>query len=1234
MSRFDAVVSAITDHSRAAIAVMLVLTIAIGAGAPMVERSSSLDQFQTDSVESQKLDYIEANFSTGAANTTSAQIIIRDENVLDKESLLESLRYQRALRQNQTVSETLTNETPTVGVANILATAAITQEAGRDLQTTAAKVQRLNATVTAERAAIQNRSDALNATAEDLRAALTYLRQNPDASVRTQFDQVRANTTVTLNESDYATFERAAEQLRGASTQAEAEQAYTLGTRGVLSEEYAAVQERAAALREKVDRLQRLAEELEADRAAFRNASEATLAEQIDQIRSMNASEIDSTITAVLGSGDGSGSSAASSAALAFMPTSYDPGATEANATMLLVTQVSDGGGTGGASASEPVIDAQLAMQDIARDRDTGHEYMVFGAGIISHELTSSMTDSLLIVGPLAVLFVLVALAVAYRDPLDIILGLLGIGAVLVWTFGFMGWADIDFNQIFIAVPVLLIGLSIDYAIHIFMRHREERTAAESVEDAPSDPRGSMRVALAGVGIALVWVTATTVIGFLSNLTSPVPPIRDFGVVSSVGIVAALLVFGVLVPALKVEFDEFLEARGVDRTLQAFGTGGGAFSRVLRVGAVGAKKAPYLVLIVAVLLSAGGAYGATQVDTSFSQSDFLAEDPPGWMEDLPEPFAPSEYSAKENLQYVNEHFIREDSQAQILIEGDVTAPGMLERIESAHDLAAEKRVTQELPNGEPDITSPVSVIRQVAAQNESFNSTVAAADTDGDGIPDRNLERVYDRLYEVAPEQAESVIYRNDGEYVAARMVISVEGGASGDAVTTQMRDVAESLEGDDVTVTATGSAILNQIVQDELLETVVNSLIITLVATFLFLMVAYRLANGSATLGAVTLLPVAFSVAWILGTMYLMDIPFNVLTGMITSLTVGLGVAYSIHLSERYTQELERTRDVWTAMHRAVTGTGGALLGSAATTVGGFGVLVFAILPPLQQFGVITGLTIIYAFLASVLVLPSLLVIWTRFAGPDWAAEAVANDDGPGGSGGSGGADEAGGDAGPDGSDVAAEAVAAPSTADAIEPDAHTAEPAAAEDEFAEADFVPAAVVDADARVVRVVDREYVAPGDDVQVTVRASGVADRVVLHEEFDGDVALDEATPEPVDVVERDGELYVAWDATDGVALQYDAAVPADADDGASFGFDGALMAADGDRPVGGADAVSVVEDLFERVLAAGTVTDDDLRGARERFEDGAISDAQFERIHRAWIRGDQRTTDELPAGDDN
>jgi predicted RND superfamily exporter protein len=984
MSFLEGFFEVVTGYSKVAIVAMLVLTVAVGAGAPQVEQSSSLDQFQTESEVSQKLDYIDQNFTIGGENTTTVQVILRGENVLTRESLLANLRFQRALRENETVNETLASENAMVGIANVVSIRAIVEGEVAELQRLAAQVQRLNATVQAERraleanrTALQQRSDALNATAGALRGAMTDLRENPGAETRPAFDRVDANTPVNLTGSHFATFDAAVERLRAAENQSAAEAAYRLGTRGVLREEFDALEERAGALearaadlQEQSERLQERAAALEAERADVEAAQSANLTAQMAQLESMNASAVESLVGRVL-SGDGE-----SSGAFGFMPSTpyYEPGATQADATMILITQTTEEASQVSGTASDRIVESQLAIQDVGERSGDGIEYLVFGGGVITEEINNSMTDSLLIVGPLALVFVLLALIVAYRDLLDILLGLLGIVSVLVWTFGFMGWTDIAFNQIFIAVPVLLIGLSIDYAIHIFMRHREERVESDGL-----GPRASMAVALSGVGIALVWVTATTVIGFLSNLISPVPPIREFGIVSSVGIVAALAVFGVLVPALKIELDELLEGFGLDREKRAFG-------QVLALGSTAARKSPYVVILLVVLLSAGGAYGATQVDTSFDQEDFLAEDPPGWMKDLPEPFRPNEYSAKANLEYVSDRFVREDSQAQILIEGRVARANALTRIDGAREAAAGKNVTQTLSTGEPDIESPLSVMQSVAARNATFNETFVAADGDGDGIPNRNVAGVYDALFAAAPQEAAGVIHRTEaGDYEAVRLVISVKGTASSDAITTEMREVADGLDGNGFEATATGTAILNKVVQDELLRTVIDSLIITLVAIFAFLMLIYRITQGSATLGAVTLLPVAFSVTWILGTMYLLDIPFNVITGLITSLTVGLGVAYSIHISERYNQELDRSGTVWEAMRTAVTGTGGALLGSAATTVGGFGTLAFAILPPLQQFGIITGMTIIYAFLAAVLVLPSLLVVWTRYAGPEW---------------------------------------------------------------------------------------------------------------------------------------------------------------------------------------------------------------------------------------------------------
>lgn len=664
---------------------------------------------------------------------------------------------------------------------------------------------------------------------------------------------------------------------------------------------------------------------------------------------------------------------------------------------------------------------------------------------------------------------------------------------------------------------------------------------------------------------------------------------------SAFGIIAALLVFGALIPAIKVEIDNFLEARGVDREKRAFGTGGGRLANVLNIGTTLARKAPFAVIAIALLVSAGGVYGATQVGTSFAQEDFLAEDPPGWMEDLPEPFKPGEYTARSSLDYVNDNFLRQDSQAQILVEGQVTAPDSLERVDRAQQRVVESNVAVVLSNGEADVRSPLTVMRSVAAENETFNATFTAADTDGDRVPDRNLERVYDSLYETAPDQAATVIHRtDDGDYEALRMTVSLQGGASSDAVADQMRDVAAVVDGSGLDATATGQPIVFKLVQDQLLDTVIQSLLITLVAVFAFLMLTYRITDGSATLGFVTLLPVMLSVTWILGTMYLADIPFNVLTGMITSLTVGLGVAYSIHISERYAHELERHRSVWEAMRTTVTGTGGALLGSAATTVGGFGVLVFAILPPLQQFGLITGLTIIYAFLASVLILPSLLVVWTRYMGPDGVFPA---DDAEPGSG--------------------AAAIPSASTGDSSHPE--------------------------DDAVVHNVEPVFLRPGQTLTGTVTLPRVSGRVLLREHIPvDDVTLTSVDPSPVDAVSNGQTIYVAWefDEPTTATVEYAATVPPTTGDGTELTFDSAVQTAHGSRPVTGTMTVEVVADIFERILAQGDVSQEDLRAAGEALSAGELSSEQFERIYNEWIR--QATTAEsrenpIPArigGDDD
>ncbi len=1097
MRAVDRLAELITTYSIPVIAVMLVLSALLGAGAASLEQSPGLDQFEFETEEGDALEYINEHFDVGR-NETGVQVVLRDqENALSRSSFIETLELQRSIRADSDINGTLAEDS-FQDLASIVATQGIRAEElqalraeqaaiendSAELNETAAALERDAAALEADRAALEERRAALENRTDILRDALGTTVEIQTIHERGELSEAEADAQIAqtwsraeaeaeLDASQNATFEAVGEEVRDvarlefergalietvpaeitddpgaqatlrealnqtvelqlaylqADTSAEREDVnasinatwtsaieeadldetqaqvfqdagtdvrdltttiqdrgpmaalFEQGTAGVFADELADLEATGEELAARGEALEERRNDLEERSAALEERSEAlqadfeSLAEldpdldaQIAQLEAMSDEEVTGIVADLLDE-DGP------TDLLTFVPRDFETGETETDARTLFITQTTGEEQLVEGEAPDRIVESQLAIADQVDER-FGQQGIAFGVGIITDEINRSMSDSLGVVMPFALLFVVVVLVIAYRDILDILLGLFGIGLVLVWTFGFVGWTGITFNQIMIAVPVLLVGLSIDYAIHVFMRHRERRSEADR------GSRSAMSVVLLGLGAALVWVTITAVIGFLSNLVSPVAPIRDFGIVSAFGIVATLLIFGVLVPAAKVELDSRLEARGWDRRKRAFGTGGGPLSRVLNVGNVLSDRLPWAVIIVALLLTAGGVYGGMQVDTQFNQEDFIADDPPAWMDNLPGALAPGEYTVKANLDYVNDRFFRQDSTTQILIRGDITADDALERIDAGQRVAAEEAAVVVLPDGSSNVGSPLSSMQSLAGEDAAFNETFHAHDTDGDDIPDQNLTGLYDAYFDAAGEEAASFLAgTGDGEYDAARMTVSIDGAANAEEATDATRAIADEIQDSDVSAIATGQLVVFNIIEGSLFDSVIESLLVTMVVVFAFLMVAYRLVHDSAILGAVTLTPIMLSVAWILGSMWLMEIPFNVITGTITSLTIGLGVAYNIHISERYRLELDNGDAPVEAMGRAVRGTGGALLGSAATTIGGFGVLIFAILPPLQQFGLITALTILYAFLGSVLVLPSFLRIWTAW--------------------------------------------------------------------------------------------------------------------------------------------------------------------------------------------------------------------------------------------------------------
>jgi len=618
-----------------------------------------------------------------------------------------------------------------------------------------------------------------------------------------------------------------------------------------------------------------------------------------------------------------------------------------------------EGGGGGGPEAGDsfpPNRDDRIRSVI----SDTGPDIRVLGSQ------PDTITDTLLIVMPAALFFITLFLIVAYRDLADLLVGLVAIAMTLIWTFGFLGLAGIPFNVILVAVPPLLIAIGIDFGIHAINRYREERTRGLDIER-------SMELTTNQVTVAFFIVMGTSAIGFLSNLTSAFPPTRDFGLAAAAGIVFTFLIFGVFVPAAKVYVDRLREKYPAIPTISEtpFGSESSPLGRALSGGVYVAERAPLAFVVVILLSTAGAGVYATGVDSGFSPDDFLpAEETPEYLQTLPEPFRPPAEYEYIKLDNFRDRKFQQDTQVLLFVEGDVDRDTALEEL---HRAEKDPPGTFRSQDRRAESRSIVTLVRSQAERDPEFRRLVDRNDADDNGIPDDNLPQVYDALRDSAGEDRIEEFLSDD--HRSALVIYTVDGDAEDDVVTADAREVAAGYRFDAV---PTGNSVIFDEALGLILQTVIETLVLTLVGAVAFLVVMYWILEGSPSLGIVNAIPIGVTVVMVVASMRFFDIRFNAINGSILAIVIGLGIDYSVHIVHRFVDEYNE-RDLGTSLRRTVVGTGGALTGSMLTTVSGVGVLALALNPAVGVFGILTALSVFYAYLASVFVLPSMLVLWTR---------------------------------------------------------------------------------------------------------------------------------------------------------------------------------------------------------------------------------------------------------------
>lgn len=156
--------------------------------------------------------------------------------------------------------------------------------------------------------------------------------------------------------------------------------------------------------------------------------------------------------------------------------------------------------------------------------------------------------------------------------------------------------------------------------------------------------------------------------------------------------------------------------------------------------------------------------------------------------------------------------------------------------------------------------------------------------------------------------------------------------------------------------------------------RTLQTSVPIAAIGAFILLLVAMR----SFRYALVTIIPIGLVVAWLYGFMSMTGFALNFVTATIGAISIGVGVDFSIHMTERFREELGKAPDKYQALGQAARGTGVALVASAASSIVGFGIMGFAPMPMFASFGQLTAVMIFLALAASLVVLPSLLLLVT----------------------------------------------------------------------------------------------------------------------------------------------------------------------------------------------------------------------------------------------------------------
>ncbi len=473
------------------------------------------------------------------------------------------------------------------------------------------------------------------------------------------------------------------------------------------------------------------------------------------------------------------------------------------------------------------------------------------------------------------------------------------------------------------ALP-MLIGLAIEYGAQLQNRYEEERREGREVDDA-------IAISITRTGLAIVMALVTTVIGFMSMLAPGIPAMAQFGIIAALGLIIAYIFTLTFLPAaLKLidrgEVKE--EAVKVERKDEKVG----ALERSLSLISALTASRPFGILVFAALITVVGFYSSMHVGVETNYHKYVPQELPA-------------------LQRFNElsRILGGQSIYTLVLATDGVDASTLKKVD---ELAQYVVAKEDLVYDYSSITRLIKEVRRAYGLGYTLPESDAELSAILAKIPSSDVSRyISGNLIAVhfssdADEHNEFVEL-----YESIKRDVKFFGWSSGYYVT--------------------GSPV----VYGEMGRIMISGQTIMTLTAYIFVVILLLVVYRSLRKAVVPLVAITTVIAVMNTIMYAAGIKQTMMSIALNSITLGLGIDFSIHIMERYFEEREKFAAI-EAVRRTIERTGKAITTAALTMAGGFGSLMFSTFPIVQNFGFIALVAIVFSLLAALTVVPAFLMV------------------------------------------------------------------------------------------------------------------------------------------------------------------------------------------------------------------------------------------------------------------